>query len=422
MASKSSLARDYLRRVFGAADPAVLARRLDPRSKNLPERFPAGSKLSPEVVEKRWARLPGAMREALFDPLTESHADEFAANIENFIGTVKLPLGIAGPLRVNGLFAHGDYLIPLATTEAALVASYHRGATLLSAAGGCACAILSEAINRAPAFAFETLAEAGRFVAWAVPQIDRFREIVAEVTAHGQLVDLAATIEGNHVYLNFEFTTADAAGQNMVTLCTEAICGFLIEHSPVTPRAHYVEGNLSGDKKASALAFTTVRGKKVCAEATIPAELVKKFLRTTPAEMVDYWRMSAIGGVLSGTIGVQGHYANGLAALYIACGQDAACVAESAIGVTRFELTDAGDLYAAVTLPGIVIGTVGGGTALPSQRACLEILGLAGEGNSPALAEVCCGLILAGELSIIGAMAAGHFTQAHERLARGRKK
>ncbi|MFT4546707.1 MAG: hydroxymethylglutaryl-CoA reductase (NADPH), partial [Verrucomicrobiales bacterium] len=232
MASKSSLARDYLRRVFGAADPAVLARRLDPRSKNLPERFPAGSKLSPEVVEKRWARLPGAMREALFDPLTESHADEFAANIENFIGTVKLPLGIAGPLRVNGLFAHGDYLIPLATTEAALVASYHRGATLLSAAGGCACAILSEAINRAPAFAFETLAEAGRFVAWAVPQIDRFREIVAEVTAHGQLVDLAATIEGNHVYLNFEFTTADAAGQNMVTLCTEAICGFLIEHSP----------------------------------------------------------------------------------------------------------------------------------------------------------------------------------------------
>jgi len=422
MASKLSLVRDHLRRLFGSADPDALADRLHPRSENLPERFPAGSKISPEVLEKRWARLPAETREVLLDPLTADQVDDYAANIESFVGTVKVPVGIAGPLRVNGLFAQGDYLLPLATTEAALVASYHRGAILLSAAGGCSSAILAEAVNRAPAFAFENLAEAGRFVVWSVEQIEKFREIVAGVTSHGQLADMAATIEGNHVYLNFEFTTEDAAGQNMVTLCTEAICRFLIGQSPVAPKAHYVEGNLSGDKKASTLAFTTVRGKKVCAEATLSAELIRKFLHTTPAAMVDYWRMSAMGGVLSGTIGVQGHYANGLAALYIACGQDAACVAESAIGVTRFELTDDGDLYATVTLPGIMIGTVGGGTALPSQRACLDILGLSGEGNSQALAEVCTGMILAGELSIIGALAAGHFTQAHERLARGRKK
>ena len=135
--------------------------------------------------------------------------------------------------------------------------------------------------------------------------------------------------------------------------------------------------------------------------------------------MVDYSRLAATGGVLSGTIGVQGHYANGLAALYIACGQDVACVAESAVGVTRFELTDPGDLYAAVTLPSLVVGTVGAGTGLPSQQACLDIMGLAGPGKAPALAEVCAGLCLAGELSIIGALCSGDFTRAHQRLARG---
>jgi hydroxymethylglutaryl-CoA reductase (NADPH) len=129
--------------------------------------------------------------------------------------------------------------------------------------------------------------------------------------------------------------------------------------------------------------------------------------------------MSALGGVMSGSIGVQGHYANGLAALFIACGQDAACVAESAVGVTRFELQEDGALYAAVTLPNLIVGTVGGGTGLPSQRACLDILGLAGADRARAFAEVCAALSLAGELSITGALAAGHFSRAHQRLARG---
>ena len=176
---------------------------------------------------------------------------------------------------------------------------------------------------------------------------------------------------------------------------------------------------MSGDKKASAQSFLSVRGKKVTAEVTLPGELVKGLLHTTPERMVDYWRMSAMGGVLSGTIGVQGHYANGLAALYIACGQDAACVSESAVGVTRFELTDTGDLYASVTLPNLIVGTVGGGTGLPSQKAGLELLGLAGAGNSRAFAEVAAGITLAGELSIIGALCAGHFARAHQQLARG---
>ena len=216
------------------------------------------------------------------------------------------------------------------------------------------------------------------------------------------------------------YLTADASGQNMVTLATEAICDYIRAASPVSPQYSFVEANLSGDKKASAQSFLLVRGKKVSAEALLPAALVEKRLHTTPEHMVNYWRMSALGGVLSGTVGVHGHYANGLAALYLACGQDVACVAESAVGVTRFEVAD-GDLYASVTLPNIMVGTVGGGTALPSARACLEVLGLAGPGKAQALAEVAAALCLAGELSIIGALCSGDFSRAHGLLARGKQ-
>jgi len=205
----------------------------------------------------------------------------------------------------------------------------------------------------------------------------------------------------------------------MVTIATEAICAYIVEHSPVHPRYWFVEANMSGDKKATTHSFMTVRGKKVSAEVVVPAALIEGRLHTTARAMADYARMSVLGGVMSGSIGVQGHYANGLAALFIACGQDAACVAEAAVGVTRFETRDDGGLYAAVTLPNLIVGTVGGGTQLPTQRACLEILGLAGSGHARAFSEVAAGLALAGELSIIGALTAGHFTRAHQRLARG---
>jgi hydroxymethylglutaryl-CoA reductase (NADPH) len=187
----------------------------------------------------------------------------------------------------------------------------------------------------------------------------------------------------------------------------------------VRPRYWFVEANMSGDKKATSQSFLSVRGKKVGAEIVLPAALVEKRLHTTARAMADYARMSMIGGLMSGSIGAQGHYANGLAALFIACGQDAACVAEAAVGITRFELRDDGDLYASVTLPNLVVGTVGGGTGLPTQKACLDILGLSGTGHARAFAEVAAALSLAGELSIIGALCAGHFTRAHRDLARG---
>ena len=414
-------ARAYLEQILAGQSMETLAARLAPKTSPPAARPHCSIHVRPEEAVERLDRLglSKESRDALGD-VGGIPVETYEGHIENFIGTVKAPVGLAGPLRVNGVFAQGDYSVPLATTEAALVASYHRGALLITESGGCTALLLSEGISRAPGFAFRDLPDAGRFVAWALTQMDAFRIQAESTTRHGKLEEMNVTVEGNHVYLNFEFTTGDASGQNMVTLAIEAICRQIEETSPVKPVYHFVEANLSGDKKASAQSFLTVRGKKGTAEATLPAELVQKRLHTTPERMVDYWRMSALGGVMSGTLGVQGHYANGLAAVYIACGQDAACVAESAVGVTRLEVTGAGALYAAVTLPNLVVGTVGGGTELPSQRACLEIMGLAGPGNARAFAEVCAGLAMAGELSIIGAMASGEFARAHRRLARGR--
>jgi hydroxymethylglutaryl-CoA reductase (NADPH) len=423
MPTDARKATGFIQQLLSAADVESLAARLRSSSKPAAEKVPGSARLTPEALEKRWQLLREhvAARTQLADSGTIAQLEAYQHNIENFIGTVKVPVGLAGPLRVNGLFAQGDYYIPLATTEAALVASYSRGAQVISAVGGCAAMLVNQGVSRAPGFAFRNIEEAGRFVVWVISQQDALRQVAEATTRHGRLTDLRFAIEGNHVYLIFEFTTGDAAGQNMVTLATQAVCDYIHEHTPVPPRYFFVEANLSGDKKASALSFLSVRGKKVVAEVTLPPELVKRSLHSTPEMMVNYWRMSALGGVMSGTIGVQGHYANGLAALFIACGQDAACVAESAVGVTRFEVAADGGLYAAVTLPNLIVGTVGGGTTLPSQRACLEILGLAGSDHAAALAEVCGALALAGELSIIAALSSHEFTRAHRRLARGRK-
>jgi hydroxymethylglutaryl-CoA reductase (NADPH) len=413
-------AMQYVEQLLQETDEDELVRRLEPRHDPLPPPVPGGSLVTSKAIAQRWGLLnvSAEARAALDDG--SSAPETYQRNIENYIGTVKLPVGLAGPLRINGLFANGDFYVPLSTTEAALVASYHRGAQLISRAGGCSAMLLIEGVSRAPGFHFRTIAEAGLFISWAVTHHDAFRDVAESTTRHGKLVDMRAVIEGNNAYLVFDFTTGDAAGQNMVTIATQAICAYILTHSPVAPQYHFVEANLSGDKKASAQSFLSVRGKKVSAEVVIPGELVERLLHTTSARMAEYWRMSAMGGMMSGTIGVEGHYANGLAALYIACGQDAACTAESAVGITRFECHDDGSLYSTVMLPNLIVGTVGGGTGLPTQRACLEMLGLAGPDHARAFAEVCAAVALAGELSIAGALSAGDFTRAHQRLARGK--
>jgi hydroxymethylglutaryl-CoA reductase (NADPH) len=309
--------------------------------------------------------------------------------------------------------------VPLATTEAALVASYNRGSRLLTAAGGCNARVVDEAVSRTPVFALNSLADAEVFADFVCKHSANMDSVVANVTSHGQLLAIRPVIEGNHVYIDLRFKTGDASGQNMVTFAAEAICNTILEYSPVTARYWFLEGNLSGDKKATAQTLGNVRGKRVIADARVSRDLIARQLHTTPDRMVDFWYASAIGGVMSGSTGIHGHYANGLAALYLACGQDIACVAESATGITRLETTPEGDLYASVTLPNIMVGTVGGGTGLPSAKACLDILGLAGTGNSTALAEVAAAIVLAGELSIIAAFCSGDFASAHRSLSRG---
>ncbi|VAX05783.1 Hydroxymethylglutaryl-CoA reductase [hydrothermal vent metagenome] len=421
MATQQHQANKHLEHLLKKYSLEQLKDRLSPKHDTPAHSIPRDPRITEKTVTQRWKTLDcdASVQQELLDERTQEQQAVYQRNIENFIGTVKLPVGIAGPLRVNGLFAQGDYYVPLATSEAALVASYSRGANLMTKAGGCTALLLNEGVSRAPGFAFKSLIDAGAFVAWTLGQIDEFKRLAEATTRFGKLQDMRVTVEGNHVYLNFEYLTGDASGQNMVTIATHAIFEYIKQASPVNIDYAFIEANLSGDKKACAQSFQSVRGKKVTAEVVISAELVKKTLHTTVTRMVDYWRMSALGGVLSGTIGVQGHYANGLAAFYIACGQDAACVSESSVGITRFEVTAEGDLYASVTLPNLIVGTVGGGTGLPSQRACLDIMGLGGQGKAQALAEVCASVSLAGELSIIGALCADHFASAHQSLARG---
>ncbi|MFA0442614.1 3-hydroxy-3-methylglutaryl-CoA reductase [Vibrio sp. 10N.286.49.C2] len=411
--------RDYLDNITQDAALSELQDKLAPKTHSPSQRVNRSPNLTQRHVDYRWKQLDNdEAKQQLLDPHTMSQMLSYNKNIEFFIGTLKMPIGTAGPLRVNGLFANGDYQVPLATTEAALVASYNRGANLITASGGASAMLLNEGVTRTPGFAFQSLIEAGQFVAWVVTQFDDFKILAESTTSHGKLIDINVNIEGNHVYLVFEYLTGDASGQNMVTIATNCVFEFILAHSPIQPEYAFLDANLSGDKKANSQTLRSVRGKKVTAEVTIAAELIEKYLHTTPKKMSEFAQMTTVGGALSGTIGINAHYANALAALYIACGQDAACVAESAIGMTRMELTANGDLYASVTMPNIMVGTVGGGTGLPSQRACLELLGLHGSGKSQAFAEVTAVLCLAGELSIVGAFCAGHFSQAHHKLAR----
>jgi len=419
MAAGSQSALSHLQRLLDGKAPSDALHKMEPSFAPMPSRIPGASLATKEAIERRWGLLPDAP-EAKALLWGEQCLEAYSGNIENLVGMVSVPLGLAGPLRINSTSGSQDYYVPLATTEAALIASYTRGCQVIGESGGSAVMTLAEGVSRAPAFVFSNLRDAGAFVVWALEHEADFIREAESTTRHGKLLEMRCTVEGNHVYLNFEFHTGDASGQNMVTIATQAICDFIAAHTPVEPRYLFVESNLSGDKKASAQSFQTVRGRKVTAEAIVPAAVLQKRLHTDARTMEEYWRVSALGGVQSGTIGVQGHYANGLAALFLATGQDVACVSEASVGVTRFEARDDGSLYAAVTLPNLIVGTVGGGTKLPTQAACLDILGLRGAGNARKLAEVAAALALAGELSIIGALSAGHFTRAHEKLARSK--
>lgn len=411
----------FLKKLKATAEPADIAARLEPRD-DTPPPLMTLPKPSRSAIARIWSRLikagvPDTARTTLADEETLAGAGHYVGNIENMIGTVKVPVGVVGPLSVNGVFARKDYFVPLATTEAALVASYARGAKAVGKSGGVSVATLGEGVLRSPAFRFASIAEAGLFVEWAIGSADALTAAAESTTRHGRLLSIDPVIDGELVFLMCRYETGDAAGQNMVTFATEALCEYALKASPVAPRSWFLEANFSGDKKASFLGVMLGRGRRVTAQADIPEEVVEATLGSPIEQILEYGRVANLGSLMTGQVGAQAHFANGLAALYLATGQDVACVAESAVGFTRMERSSKG-LLVTVTLPNLILGTVGGGTKLPSQSAGLDILGLKGPGHAPALAEVAAALCLCGELSLTAAVAGGQFGSAHKRLAR----
>lgn len=356
---------------------------------------------------------------ALSGDTPNPRAEDLRGNIENYVGMARVPVGLAGPLLLRGEHARGDaFRVPLATTEGALVASFSRGMKAITQSGGATVRVVDEGVHRAPYFKFSDLGSAARFVEWVAGRTPIFEEITGQNSRYARLKAVTPRLEGNAVTLCFTFTTGDAAGQNMVTICTDRICRYVVANFPGGVGEWYLEANASGDKKASWVGFGGVRGRAAVAEVTLPAEVVADVLKTTPASLDRFSRAGCYGALQSGTFGLHAHLANGLAALFIACGQDAACVAEAAVGLVRMERTPSGELYASVSLPNLIVGTVGGGTGLPTQRECLELMDCYGAGKANKLAEIAAGVCLAGELSICAALAEGHFAGAHERLGR----
>jgi hydroxymethylglutaryl-CoA reductase (NADPH) len=344
---------------------------------------------------------------------------ETQGNIENFTGVAQVPLGFAGPLRVNGEHARGDFLIPLATTEGTLVASYNRGMKVLNAAGGVSCTISDDCMQRAPVFVFRSAREARDFGAWVGEHVDEIRD-VAQATSHvAKLRDIETYFSNKFAFLRFNFETGDAAGQNMVGRATFAACGWILDRQPHVAR-FYLESNLATDKKASQVNIMRTRGKRVTAEVTLPRRVVTEQLRVEPETVAYHAGIGTVGAVLSGANNNGAQSPNGITALFIATGQDVANVAESAAGIFYGEVTPEGDLYLSLTIPSLIVGTFGGGTGLPTQRECLEILGCRGPGGVRKLAEIIAGVALAGEISLAAAISSLDWVSSHEKYGRNR--
>jgi hydroxymethylglutaryl-CoA reductase (NADPH) len=423
MSSSSERTKKALETLNKLQDISELISKVQNKSGEVDEKqfFPIEFPVSEEGTKNRQAFIKEELQlkpNYLFQEGKKLTAENFRGNIESFIGCSQVPTGMIGPLRVVGSVAQGDFYVPLATTEGALVASYQRGAKACTLSGGATSICLIESVKRSPVFKFDNLGDLGGFLVWFYEQTDQLHELVKKSSRFAQLQDISSNIEGNHLILTFEFQTGDASGQNMVTICTDHICQFILANSPIKPKQWYVEGNYSGDKKATSLSFSSVRGKKVTTEISLPVSIVKDVLKSSPKQMEEYWKTSTLGTIQSGAIGAQGHYANGLTALFLATGQDVACIAEAAVGITRMEVNENGDLYASVTLPNLIVGTIGGGTGLPTQKECLELMDCYGEGKARKFAEICGAVVLAGELSIAAALSVGHFTAAHQKLGR----
>ncbi len=337
--------------------------------------------------------------------------------IENIIGFTQIPIGVIGPLTINGEHAKGDFYIPMATLEGALISSYYRGARVISESGGANVVVLQDTIQRAPFFVFKNINKAKNFIVWIRENFESLKNIASKTTNHGKLHSFKSFLIGRSVYVRLEYSSGDAMGMNMITKATNEVCKYIIENIEVEKCV--IESNMAVDKKPAYINMILGRGKSVSAEVRIPEKIVKRYFMTTPGKMAENYRGQMLGNTLAGVNGCTYHFANGLAAIFIACGQDAANVADSSTGVINMEVMEE-DLYVSIYLPSLIIGTIGGGTSLPAQKSCLELMGCYGKDNVKKFAEIIASALLCGEISLAAAITAGDFIEAHEKYGRNR--
>ena len=377
---------------------------------------------SREAAEKRRAFAEEQTGQSLehvssysFDPAT------LTGNVEQFVGVAQVPIGLAGPLLVNGEHAQGEFYVPMATAEGTLVASYNRGMKLVREAGGVKTTVMDDAMQRAPSFVFESAREAREFGQWLTENFDEIKAAGETSTRSGKLRNIEQYSASRILYTRFNWTTGDAAGQNLTGKATAVACSWITSNYPGDIKHFFLESNFATDKKSSQVNMLRTRGKRVVAECTLPNELVEKHMRTTTEVMFRARQVSNLGGFMSGVNNNGAHSANGITAMFIATGQDAANVAESSAAFVFAELDpDTRDYYYSVTIPSLICATYGGGTALPTQREALQMLGCYGAGNVRKLAEIIAATVLAGELSLGSAIVAEEWVQAHDLLGRNR--
>lgn len=341
----------------------------------------------------------------------------FQGNIEHLTGFAQVPLGIAGPIRINGEYANGDFLIPLATTEGTLVASYNKGIKLVNESGGVNCRVVKDSMQRAPVFIFDTLNKAIDFSKW-IETVNAELKTEAELGSnHLKYQNVEIYLAGNNVFLRFNFFTGDAAGQNMVNKATFQMCQWILQ-SFKGIKHFFLESNMASDKKHSFINSLNSRGKRVIAEITFSERLLVQNFGVDARQLQRHFGVANLGGMMAGVNNNGAHTANALAALFIALGQDVANLAESTAGFVHTEIISDGSFHCSITLPSLIVGTVGGGTGLPTQKDCLTMMDCYGTGKAKKLAEIIAGVVLAGEISLGAAISSLDWVAAHEDLGR----
>jgi hydroxymethylglutaryl-CoA reductase (NADPH) len=352
-------------------------------------------------------------------------AQEMAGNIEGMFGVAQVPIGLAGPLLVNGEHAQGEFYVPMATVEGTMLASYNRGMKVIREAGGVMTTVVSEAMQRAPCFVFRNAREARDFESWLGEHFEDIRQVAEATTSVGKLLEIEHYCAHNFVYTRFDYSTGDAAGQNMTSKATFVACEWIRENYPAL-KNYLLSGNFDTEKRTSSVNLLKNRGKRVTAEITVPREVLERNLRITPEAMHYGQGITTIASFLTNSSNNAAHPANGLAALYLATGQDIANIGESNQCTVYNRVTREGDYHFSITLPALIVASYGGGTNLPTQRECLKIMDCHGKGKALKLAEIAAALVVAGELSLGAATRVDKKTRenewvnAHERLGRNR--